>query len=137
MNKKKLRALVTLSVNSVVLMVNQLDADVTANQQTPTATDTSQQAMTAPEQAFTNKLSQNAAEMFKNMTTQQRVTCMQMASHDCQGKNACKGQGACKTADHTCAGMNACKGQGACKMDPNKAVKIMTDQMAQKRLVLA
>jgi hypothetical protein len=29
----------------------------------------------------------------------------------CQGVNACKGQGACKTASNSCAGQAACKGQ--------------------------
>jgi len=30
----------------------------------------------------------------------------------CLGINACKGQGACKTAENACAGQNACKGHG-------------------------
>ncbi len=30
----------------------------------------------------------------------------------CVGINACKGQGACKTAKNDCKGHNACKGQG-------------------------
>ncbi|MFO1435728.1 MAG: hypothetical protein U1F34_05000 [Gammaproteobacteria bacterium] len=30
----------------------------------------------------------------------------------CMGINACKGQGACKTADNGCKGQNACKGHG-------------------------
>ncbi len=30
----------------------------------------------------------------------------------CFGVNACKGQGACKTASNDCKGKNACKGQG-------------------------
>jgi hypothetical protein len=29
----------------------------------------------------------------------------------CSGVNACKGQGACKTATNNCAGQAACKGQ--------------------------
>jgi len=37
-----------------------------------------------------------------------------MHKHDCAGKNACKGQGGCKTATHACKGQNACKGQGGC-----------------------
>jgi hypothetical protein len=31
---------------------------------------------------------------------------------NCSGVNACKGQGACKTASSSCKGQNACKGQG-------------------------
>jgi len=38
-----------------------------------------------------------------------------MNKHDCAGKNACKGQGGCKTAAHACKGQNDCKGQGGCK----------------------
>lgn len=34
------------------------------------------------------------------------------AKGHCVGANACKGQGACKTASNECAGKNACKGQG-------------------------
>lgn len=30
----------------------------------------------------------------------------------CFGINACKGQGACKTASNACKGQNACKGKG-------------------------
>lgn len=30
----------------------------------------------------------------------------------CFGVNACKGQGACKTAHNACKGQNACKGEG-------------------------
>lgn len=30
----------------------------------------------------------------------------------CVGANACKGQGACKTAANDCKGQNACKGNG-------------------------
>ena len=39
-----------------------------------------------------------------------------MHKHDCAGKNACKGQGGCKTAKHACKGQNECKGQGGCNM---------------------
>ena len=36
----------------------------------------------------------------------------QAAQVKCQGVNACKGQGACKTASNECKGQAACKGQG-------------------------
>jgi len=39
-----------------------------------------------------------------------------MHKHDSAGKNACKGQGGCKTATHACKGQNECKGQGGCKV---------------------
>ncbi|HTV32997.1 MAG TPA: hypothetical protein VME69_07825 [Methylocella sp.] len=34
------------------------------------------------------------------------------AAVHCVGINACKGQGACKTADNACKGQNSCKGKG-------------------------
>ena len=37
---------------------------------------------------------------------------MQSASVKCVGANACKGQGACKSAQNDCKGHNACKGKG-------------------------
>lgn len=41
--------------------------------------------------------------------------------HECAGKNACKGQGGCKSGDGGCAGKNSCKGKGGCKVpvDPS------------------
>lgn len=35
----------------------------------------------------------------------------------CVGGNACKGQGACKTADNACKGQNSCKGKGMVEMN--------------------
>ena len=35
-----------------------------------------------------------------------------MAKVHCQGVNACKGHGACKTAENACKGQNVCKGHG-------------------------
>lgn len=42
------------------------------------------------------------------------VATVQAAPGDvpCLGINACKGQGACHTAENACAGQNACKGRG-------------------------
>ncbi|AWN73615.1 hypothetical protein LEAN103870_10460 [Legionella anisa] len=41
----------------------------------------------------------------------------------CQGGNACKGQGACKTADNACKGQNACKGKGVAEMSQEDCQK--------------
>lgn len=48
----------------------------------------------------------------------------------CVGANACKGQGACKSAANACKGQNACNGQGfteatasACKVAGGKFEK--------------
>jgi hypothetical protein len=34
----------------------------------------------------------------------------------CQGVNACKGKGGCKSADNSCKGQNGCKGKGWVEM---------------------
>jgi hypothetical protein len=38
----------------------------------------------------------------------------------CEGVNACKGQGSCKTAKNSCSGMNACKGQSYLMLTPEE-----------------
>jgi hypothetical protein len=40
------------------------------------------------------------------------------------GANACKGKGACKTANNECKGMNACKGKGYLTMTKEECAKI-------------
>ncbi len=42
----------------------------------------------------------------------------------CIGANACKGQGACKTASNACKGQNACKGKGFLAMTQQECAKI-------------
>src|SRR5947209_8556331 len=37
-----------------------------------------------------------------------------------KGKNACKGQGGCKTGDNGCKAKNTCKGHGGCKTQEEK-----------------
>jgi hypothetical protein len=41
-------------------------------------------------------------------------------THDCAGKNTCKGKGGCKSGDGGCAGKNTCKGKGGCGMKDGK-----------------
>ena len=41
-------------------------------------------------------------------------------THDCAGKNSCKGKGGCKTSDNGCAGKNSCKGKGGCATKDGK-----------------
>ena len=52
---------------------------------------------------------------------------MQMAGDavgHCNGANACKGKGACKTAGNDCKGHNACKGKGFLEMTKAECDKI-------------
>lgn len=42
----------------------------------------------------------------------------------CVGANACKGQGACKSASNACKGQNACKGKGYLSMTKAECDKI-------------
>lgn len=46
------------------------------------------------------------------------------AKGHCVGANACKGQGACKTATNACKGQNACKGHGFLSMTKAECDKI-------------
>ncbi len=41
----------------------------------------------------------------------------------CQGVNACKGQGSCASAENSCAGKNACKGHGVLEMSKAECTK--------------
>lgn len=35
-------------------------------------------------------------------------------SHECAGKNECRGQGGCGSSDQGCKGKNTCRGKGGC-----------------------
>jgi hypothetical protein len=50
-----------------------------------------------------------------------RAVAMDNPTHDCAGKNACKGQGGCNSGDNGCKGKNSCKGKGGCKTSPTTA----------------
>ena len=41
-------------------------------------------------------------------------------THDCAGKNSCKGKGGCKSGDNGCGGKNSCKGKGGCAVKDGK-----------------
>lgn len=43
-------------------------------------------------------------------------------THDCAGKNSCKGKGGCKSGDNGCSGKNSCKGKGGCAVKDGKPV---------------
>ena len=43
-------------------------------------------------------------------------------THDCAGKNSCKGKGGCKSGDNGCAGKNSCKGKGGCAIKDGKPI---------------
>ena len=55
-----------------------------------------------------------AAAAFIMAGTVAPVSAAEMAEKNvqCFGVNACKGQGACKTASNACKGQNSCKGTG-------------------------
>jgi hypothetical protein len=43
-------------------------------------------------------------------------------THDCAGKNSCKGKGGCKSGDNGCQLKNSCKGKGGCAVKDGKPV---------------
>ena len=52
-----------------------------------------------------------AASLFALAPVSSAVAAEEGTVH-CYGVNACKGKGACATADNACGGQNACKGKG-------------------------
>jgi hypothetical protein len=49
-------------------------------------------------------------------------------THDCAGKNSCKGKGGCKSGDNGCASKNSCKGKGGCAMKNGKPAHKSTEE---------
>jgi hypothetical protein len=65
----------------------------------------------------------NSAPQFKNAKADAGVLAAddkKGETHDCAGKNSCKGKGGCKSGDNGCAGKNSCKGKGGCAMKDGK-----------------
>lgn len=68
-----------------------------------------------------------AAALFLGAPMAQAAETGSAKTGHCVGANACKGQGACKSASNACKGQNACKGHGftestatACKTSGGK-----------------
>ena|SRR6516225_6667069 len=55
------------------------------------------------------------------------------AKGHCVGANACKGQGACKSASNDCKGHNACKGKGFVVMTKAECHKIQGATFAPEK----
>jgi len=66
----------------------------------------------------------NSAPQFKNAKVDAGVLAddKKGETHDCAGKNSCKGKGGCKSGDNSCAGKNSCKGKGGCATKDGKPV---------------
>ncbi len=64
-------------------------------------------------QTFMNSLpSEEARKKFMQLDNEHKLIVIEMVTQGCNGKNSCKGKGACATAEHACAGKNGCKGKG-------------------------
>lgn len=86
------------------------------------------------ESEFKAKLSTQAKADYDKLSAEGKANALKLASHDCSGKNDCKGQNACKTDKNSCAGQGGCKGQSKCAMTPEQAVKVSS--MKDKRTSL-
>lgn len=68
----------------------------------------------------------NSAPQFKSKTTADAGVLADKKgkgeTHDCAGKNSCKGKGGCKSGDNGCAGKNSCKGKGGCAVKDGKPI---------------
>lgn len=75
------------------------------------------------ESEFKAKLSPQGKADYDKLSSDGKANALKIASHDCSGKNECKGQNACKTDKNDCAGKGGCKGQSKCAATPDQAVK--------------
>ena len=74
--------------------------------------------------AAKSQAANNGAVQFKKATVHAGIVADDKKekgeTHDCAGKNSCKGKGGCKSGDAGCAGKNTCKGKGGCAMKDGK-----------------
>lgn len=81
-------------------------------------------------QSVNSQLDSRHQKMLKSMSCEGQKLAVHMINQTCAGKNACKGQGACKSENNDCAGKNACKGQANGPFtDKNQAVELAHKRM--------
>jgi len=123
--KQNLRKKIVIGICTAAFMSQQVTA-LAGHRPKNAAND--QLPMTTAEQNFAKRLSASAKELFLKMDHDGRQLAIKIASHGCQGRNDCKGEGGCRSDKNSCRGQNECKGQGSCKVPPSDAVS-----MAAKR----
>lgn len=80
-------------------------------------------------------LATTAAMMFApvaSMAAEKEFIMGKSAWVNCMGINACKGQGACKTAENDCKGQNACQGKGRAMLSNTRSCKEAGGTVATK-----
>lgn len=107
--KKKLAALALMGLASAAA----LSADSTSNS-APDMASNQNMPMTPDEQAFANKLNPDTLSMFQQMNHDERNMCMSCNDASCKAPGQCSS----KSGDAT---------------NPNDAVKMCADKMANKR----
>lgn len=80
------------------------------------------------------QLNPQAKAMYQSMSPEGKALALKLANQDCKGKNDCKGLNSCKSDENSCAGQSSCKGKSVGPFtDKNKAVKVASMKMAEKR----
>jgi hypothetical protein len=83
---------------------------------------------------FLKKLDTDTQALFQSLNEEGQELAKTLVNQSCGGHNACKGLNSCKSDKNNCAGQGSCKGQSSCSFkDPNLAVKVAAQKMAEKR----
>lgn len=142
MKKRDLKKLALMGLSSGILVANQAIAK--EEPKTPPTTDnkavpknrndenSTYHLMTEDELLL--ELDDEGIRMYNSLTPEGKALAREVASVKCNQSNPCKGLNACKTDTHECAGKGSCKNTNKCApSDPNLAVKLVYDKMADKR----
>ena len=92
-----------------------------------------EEAALMTEAELLSKLNARSRALYDSMDEEGKDLARQIASHSCKGQNACKGLNTCKSEQNACAGKGGCGGESTCKAEPDLAVKIAAQHMAEQR----
>lgn len=80
------------------------------------------------------QLNDAGIKLYNSLSPEGKTLAREVASMHCNGTNPCKHLNACQTDKNACAGKGDCKHQSKCAVsDPNLAVKLAAEKMAEKR----
>lgn len=129
MKKKTLHKILALGISSAAMCSLPVEA-----QAAPTSSKTQDQggALNAQEKAFAQRLTEATKGLFQGMDHTARKLVIRLSEMKC-GNNPCAQLGGCKTKDHACKGQNSCKNKGGCRLNPNEAVKVVSDKLKNNR----
>lgn len=141
MKKNQLKKLALLGLSSGILLSSQSafgvasEADLNPNS---SKEDIEANYHLLTDAEMREKLDAEGLKLYNSLDEQGKALARSVASQRCQGMNACKGLGSCKTDSNSCQGQNDCKAKGKCVvLNKNDAVKMVHEKiMKEKRAKL-